>query len=324
VQRQANLLSHSERGFTLIEVLVATSLSVLLFGAIVTVLIGYQRDAQRSTLQNDAQDQARIGVDRIVRELRNVASSRTSPTLIEAAGSYDLVFQTVRAPSGSNAAGISRVRYCLPPDPSPGSGATEVLMVQTETWTTSTVPANPWTTGTACPYTPGSLPSGASVSSRRLASNVMNRYAGAARPAFSYYPSASSLSTITSIGIDLFVDAKANLPPAETELRSSAFLRNQNQTPIASFTATSTGGGHVLLNGGGSSDPDGQTITFAWFKVTGSPTSPCSASQSGCTLIGSTGLFDWRPGATGTYTVELVVTDPGGLTAYQRQSVVVT
>jgi hypothetical protein len=41
-------------------------------------------------------------------------------------------------------------------------------------------------------------------------------------------------------------------------------------------------------------------------------------------LIGSTGLFDWRPGTTGTYTVELVVTDPGGLTAYQRQSVVVT
>ena len=186
-------------------------------------------------------------------------------------------------------------------------------MVQTETWNTASAPANPWIGQTACPYTPGSLPAGASLSSRVLVDHITNRFAGVDRTAFTYYPGISDLGTITAIGIDLFVDASTTQPPAATELRSGVFLRNQNQQPIASFTATATGGGHVLLNAGGSSDPDGQTFTIAWFNVTGGAN----------TAIGSTGLLDWKPGP-GTYSVKLQITDPGGLVATQTQTVVVS
>ncbi len=316
MQRQAELLN-AQRGFSLVEVLIGMTLGVVVLVAITTVLINYQQDAARSNRQLDAQQQARVAVDRIVRELRNVASSRTNPTLVETASPYDLTFQTVGTASGSNTAGIKRVRYCIPADPTPGSSANQVLTVQTETWNTSTVPANPWLpTGgiyPACPFTPGSLPSGAAVSNDRIASKVMNRRAGADRPAFTYtYGVAGNLATITNVGIQLFVDVDPALPPAETSLRSAAFLRNQNQPPVASFTATATGGGHLLLNGGGSSDADGSSLTYAWTNVTGGAN----------TGFASTGLYDWRPGA-GTYSVKLTVTDPGGLSATQTQTVVV-
>jgi prepilin-type N-terminal cleavage/methylation domain-containing protein len=316
LQRQADILS-AQRGFTLIELLVGITLSTIIFVAITTVLINFQQDTARAERQLSAQDQARVAVDRIVRELRSVASSRTSPTLIEAASPYDMTFQTVGAPSGSNTSGIMRVRYCLPADPAPGAAANQVLTVQRETWTTSTVPANPWgPSGSgvypACPSSP-TPPSGASISTNRVAERVMNRRAGGTRAAFTYtYGTPGNLATITGVGVQLFVDADPSRSPGETSLRSFAFLRNQNQPPVASFSATSTGAGHVLLNAGGSSDADGSTLTFAWTNVTGGAN----------TAIGSTGYFDWRPGA-GTYSVKLTVTDPGGLSATQTQTVTV-
>jgi len=308
----------NERGFTLIELMIAMTLSLVVFGLIGTSLVAYQKNSGRTTRQNDSQDQARTAVDRMVRELRNVASSRATPTLIESAGSYDLVFQTIgRAPpaGSANSTNTQRVRYCLPPDPAPGNPAKEVLMVQTETWTTAATPANPWAPSAgvspACPHTPGSLPAGASVSTARLAENVTNRYAGENRAAFSY--DSATLAQITTVGIDLFVDADVEQSPEEIQLRSAAFLRNQNQPPVASFTASATGAGHVLLNAGASSDPDNQAITFKWYRVVGATR----------TQIGTTGLLDWAPGA-GTYSVELDVTDSGGLLSTQTKSVVVS
>lgn len=308
----------NERGLTFVELLIAVAMSLVVFGLVATTLVAYQNDAERTIRQNDSQDQARTAIDRIVHDTRNVASYRTTPTLIESAGSYDLVFQTISAttpPGGSlNTTGINRVRYCLPPDPGSGTAANQVLIQQTETWTTSAVPANPWPitggTSTACPSTPA-VPAGAAISTSRLSEDVMNRFAGASRPAFTY--DSSTLSQITTVGIDLFIDASTTEPPAETQLRSAAFLRNQNQAPVVSFTATPTGSGHLLLNGGGSSDPDNQQLTYRWFRVVG--TTP--------TEIGTSGLLDWAPGA-GTHTVRLQVTDPGGLSSTEDRTVAVS
>jgi hypothetical protein len=316
LQWQAEFLRR-EQGVTLAEILVAVSLSVIVLVAISTVLINYQADAQRTSMQSDAQDNARVAIDRIVRELRSIASSRTAPTLVESAGPYDLTFQTVGTPSGSNPSGIKRVRYCLRADPSPGSAANRVLTVQTESWTTSTAPANPWApTGgvyPACPFTPSSPPAGTTFTTNRVADKVVNRYAGADRPAFTYtYASPGNVATISSIGVNLYVDVDPGEAPGETQLRSSAFLRNQSQAPVASFTATATGGGHVLLNAGGSGDADGTSVTYAWTNVTGGAN----------TAIATTGFYDWHPGA-GTYSVKLTVTDPGGLSSSQTQEVIV-
>jgi len=315
LQRQADLLS-TERGFTLVELLVGISIAIPVLIGITTVLINYQQDAARTERQTSAQDRARVAIDRLVRQLRNVASSRTNPTLIETASPYDMTFQTVGAANGSNTSGITRVRYCIPADASPGTAANQVLIAQTESWSSPTVPANPWApTGSvypACPYSP-TPPTGATISTNRLAEKVMNRRAGANRPAFTFtYGAAGNVSTITGVGVELFVDADPNRTPAETSLRSSAFLRNQNQLPVASFTATPTGSGHVLLNAGGSSDADGSSLTYTWTNVTG----------GGNTALASTGFYDWMPGA-GTYSVKLTVTDPGGLSASQTQTVTV-
>jgi type II secretory pathway pseudopilin PulG len=315
LQRQADVLTDS-RGFTLVEILVGIALSVGVFTVITTVLINFQQDTQRTSMQSEAQDRARVAIDQIVRQLRNIASVRTAPTLIESAGPYDLTFQTVGTASGSNTAGITRVRYCLPADPSPGNAANRVLTVQTEAWNTSTVPANPWgpTGGVypACPYTP-TAPAGASFSANRIADKVVNRYAGADRPMFTYtYATPGNIATISAVGVNLFVDIDTARPPLESQVRSSAFLRNQSQAPVAAFTATATGGGHVLLNGGGSSDADGSTVTYTWTNVTGGAN----------TQIATTGFYDWRPGA-GTYSVKLTVTDPGGLASSSTQVVTV-
>lgn len=309
----------NERGLTMVELLVTTAMALVVFGLVGTSLVAFQNDSKTSTRRNDSQDQARTAIDRIVRELRNVASSRTAPSLIEGAGAYDLVFQAIgpTTPAGSslNKTGLIRVRYCLPPDPAPGSSTRQVVIRQQESWTTVAAPVNPWpisgSTSTTCPLAPASVPAGASVTTATLAGNVTNRRAGANRPAFTY--DSVTLSQVTSVGIGLYVDEDPKLAPVETSLRSAAFLRNQNQAPVAQFTPTATGAGHVLLNGGGSSDPDNQAITYQWFKVVGTTS----------TSIGTTGLLDWAPGA-GTYTVKLLITDSGGLSNTQTQTVVVS
>lgn len=305
----------NERGFTLVELMVAMTMSLIVFGLIGTSLVAYQKNSARTTRQNDSQDQARIAIDRIVRELRNVAGLRATPTLIESAGPYDIVFQTVgrTAPAGgsANSTGTQRVRYCLPADPAPGAASKEVLIVQTQTWTTATAPANPWPVSGGVSPTCPSTPSGGSVTTARLAESVTNRYAGEDRPAFTF--DSTTLSQITSVGINLFVDGDVNQSPEEIQLRSAAFIRNQNQPPVASFTASPTGAGHVLLNAGASSDPDNQPITFKWYRVNGTTR----------TQIGTSGLLDYAPGA-GTYSIELEVTDSGGLVSKQTKTVVIS
>ena len=142
-------------GFTLVELLVAMAMSLIVFSATLTILDSYLRQSAAATKRFDAQDQARLAVDRIVRDLRNVSSPLTTPKLLERATPYDVVFQTIGTPSGANVSGIQRVRYCIPQDTSTGSASQERLIAQTQTWTTSTPTANPWTSDPsqtiACP-----------------------------------------------------------------------------------------------------------------------------------------------------------------------------
>jgi prepilin-type N-terminal cleavage/methylation domain-containing protein len=98
-------------GFTLIELLVAMAASLVVFGATLSILDSYLHQSSAATKRFDAQDQARIAVDRIVRDLRNVSSPLRTPKLLERATPYDLVFQTIGTPSGANVSGIKRVRY---------------------------------------------------------------------------------------------------------------------------------------------------------------------------------------------------------------------
>jgi prepilin-type N-terminal cleavage/methylation domain-containing protein len=315
-----------QEGFTLVELLVAMVLSMVVFGATLTILDAYNNQSAISTQLNDAQDRARTGIDRIVWGLRNIASPLTTPKLLERATPYDIVFQTVgpqqyqtvQGQQVGNVSGDERVRYCLPND-SPASSSTEVVHVETQTWNTSTPPASPWssdpTVTLPCPDTP--LPSGVSLST--AATGVTNRYSGSvSHPVFSYNNGtldpgnlipAADLPKVTSVQIDMFVNPTPTYKTFHDpgfELRSSAFLRNQTHAPVAQFTSTSTGGGGVLLNGGTSYSPDGYSLLYNWACVS-------SGCPDASALAASTdGLVPWHPGP-GTYQVQLTVTDPNGL-----------
>jgi prepilin-type N-terminal cleavage/methylation domain-containing protein len=297
-------------GFTLIEVLVATTMSLVIFGATLSILVAFTNGATASTDRNDAQDRARLTIDLISRQLRNIASPISSPKLIERATPYDLIFQTVNSPNGSNTTGAERVRYCIPNDTSTGNASDEVLIEQTQTWTTSTPPSIPW--GANCPDT--------TSSQAVVIPYVTNRYLGRTdRPAFTYNDGTapSDLTDITTVQMDIFVNPTPTVTAAEAELRSAVYLRNELRAPVASFTDTPTGGGGVLLNAGPSYSPDGAALSYSW-----SCTSTVCPSSS--TLTGSSnGLIDWVPGA-GTYTVQLTITDSTGLTDTTSQQVTVT
>ncbi|HXE44018.1 MAG TPA: prepilin-type N-terminal cleavage/methylation domain-containing protein [Conexibacter sp.] len=315
-------------GFTLVELLVAMVLALVVFGASLTLLDSYLRQSGAAAKRLDAQDQARLAVDRIVHDLRNVSSPLTTPKLLERATPYDVVFQTIGTPSGTNVSGIERVRYCVPQDSTTGTASQEVLVAQTQTWTTSTPSADPWISDPsqtiACPdltFTPASGQAVYAV----IAQSIMNRYQQTSSyPAFSFNDgldsnsvAATDLPQISTIQINLRVNPTPSLSGATTQVQSAAYLRNKQHSPVAQFTYTATGGGGVILNAGQSYSPDNEQLSYAWACTS----SPCPSASA--LSIASNGLVSWRPGA-GTYTVALTVTDQTGVQTTTTQQVTVT
>ena len=316
-------------GFTLVELLVAMVISLIVFSATLTILDSFLRQSSAATKRLDAQDQARIAVDRIVRDLRNVSSPLTTPKLLERATPYDVVFQTIGTPSDSNVSGVERVRYCIPQDTSAGSASQEKLIAQTQTWTTSAAAADPWTSDPtqtiACPdltFTPAAGQPVYTVA----AQSVVNRYRQAtAYPAFSFNNgldgnsvAAGDLPQISTIQINLRVNPTPSLSGATTQIQSAAYLRNKQHAPVAQFTYSATGNGGVILNAGQSYSPDDEQLSYAWACTL---PSPCPSSST--LAIASNGLVSWKPGA-GSYTVELTVTDQSGVLTRTSQTVTVT
>jgi prepilin-type N-terminal cleavage/methylation domain-containing protein len=281
-------LVRDQDGLTLVELLVAAVLLVVVLTAAVRPLNAFERQSRTSNQRNDAQARARQTMDRMARELRNVAGQTQ---FIEKATSSDLVFQTVdplNGPSGTNNADVERVRYCL--DSSNASNG--VLWKQTQTWTSTSPPTLPSTT---------SCPDSAWPTQRVVAENVMN----GSRAVWTY--NTSTLTDITWIHIDLYVDVSNSTRPGESQLSSGVYLRNQNKAPTASFTATATGNKHVQLNGAASSDPEGGGLSFAWFD--------------GSTQIGTGQTCDCIALATGNRTIMLQVTDQSGLATTATKTV---
>jgi type II secretory pathway pseudopilin PulG len=271
-----------EHGFTVVELSVAMTIMIIVLGATLAPFEFFQRGARKNNEQNQAQDAARLAMARLVRDARNVAGQSQ---YIERATGSDLVFQTVdgsSSPGGTNNANIERVRYCL-------NTGTGVLWRQVQTWTTSSPPTLPSTT---------SCPDSAWPTQTKAASNIRN----GSRAVFSY--DSGTPTNVTSIDLTVYVDVDPTRSPPESELTSSAYLRNQNQAPVGSFTATPTGGGKVQLNGSGSYDPEGGALTYKWYD---------GSTFSGATQIGTGQNCTCTAGGTGTRTIWLQVTDPSGL-----------
>src|SRR4051812_28806822 len=128
----------AERGFTLVEVLLASSLMIVVLAATLTVFDQFVSTSNRNTAQNDAQDSARFSIDQVSRQLRNLAlPTPQSPNSIDYASSTDLVFKTADP-------GRRRVRYCLQTSGSPYSQSNGALWLEVQQGSVgSTDPALP-------------------------------------------------------------------------------------------------------------------------------------------------------------------------------------
>lgn len=307
-----------ESGFSLIELLVGMTMMLIVFGAVLLVLQVFQKDYKSDQARNEAQASARTTIDRLSRDLRNVASPVGGVTSsLQRATPYDLIFQTVSGGSVVSSADPSNqvwVRYCVGAD---SSGKMNDLYreVDPPATPTSALPAMPTTT--ACPGATTSWPT-----QTVLVPYVTNTTDSPAHALFTcgsptvagnLCPTgATSTSSIKTVEADIFV-----LPPSapkEVEITGGIDLRNNLLAPVAGFSVTEISG-HVWLDGSSSYDPNGQALTYQWYRdgsaLSGGTTvqfdagivCPSTSWSSNCTYVSGT-----------SHTFQLVVSDTAGLT----------
>ena len=263
----------SEEGFTLVEVLIAAVLMIIVLGATLTALTSFQKNTATNQRQNDGQDQARSTLDLIARDLRNLASPVLErPEAIDRNLPLDLIVQSEgRGTGGSlNARNTMRVRFCLAPDGK--------LYRSIQTWTTAAIPNAPATTD--CPGTGW-------TTNTVVAENVVN----GTRPIFTY--NAVGLQDITEVSATLFVDVNPGTTPAETQLETSVYLRNQNRAPTALFSVEVVNTS-ILLNASESTDPEEKAMIYSW-KIDN--------------VAAGSGILLTKPVTAGNHTVRLDVSD---------------
>ena len=312
-----------ESGMSLAEVLTAMVIGLALLGGVLTTFNSFYQADHENNKRNDTTELARNALDTQVRQLRNLAKRVQSP-VIDTLASYDLIFQT-SDPSRT------WVRYCLNTD-APASTERARLwtaeLAVAASATTSPVTASMRTT---CPGTGWSR-------TEVVADYVTNRRGGRDRPMFAYtcitgtascISSAATYDQVVNIGSLLFVDTSPGTGPAELRVASGVYLRNQNQAPVAAFVVSrGSASRNIVLNASGSTDYEGRTMDYYWFK----DTMPAQASidcahptvtgNGPRTLWGSSGYlgegitlshtFPSGDGAAGsTRNIGLVVCDPG-------------
>jgi prepilin-type N-terminal cleavage/methylation domain-containing protein len=276
-----------ESGFTLVELLISAALMTVILLATLSVTDAFQRHSVEARVRLDSRDDVRTATDRIAKRIRPVIEAPNG--MVELAGATDLVYQVVggTAPGGTdtNKNGAQRLRYCL--------NTTDGKVYRQQTTWTGAAPALP-TQPQPCPST------AYATTGTVLAQAVSN----GARPLFTYdfRNGSTDLGDVTGLTVSLFVDANGSRPPGEAGLTTSIALRNTNQAPTAAFTDAVVNG-HILANASSSADPEGASLTYAWF-VDGATT---AASNDVRLDVG--GLLRGS-----THTVELEVTDSGGLT----------
>ncbi|MEJ7893114.1 MAG: prepilin-type N-terminal cleavage/methylation domain-containing protein [Solirubrobacteraceae bacterium] len=312
-----------QAGFALTELLVVMMIGSLLLGATLFTFARFVTNSNTNDARNDSVEQARRALDVEARQLRSLAKRRPDSTVavLDTVTADDLIFQT----SDSNR---TWVRYCLnTSDPANGT-----LYQQTQTLSVAAA-ATPITPAmrSGCPSVGGAWDRTVNV-----ATNVVNRVGGRNQPLFSYRcagggtactASTAAFDAIIGVNSQLFIDTTPAREPAEERVQTGVFLRNQNQAPVAAFTATALTGSPrtVLLNASGSTDYEQRTLTYYWFMGTLPPAASIRCDQPGDlsatslwggTLIGR-GVslqYTW-PGtspASGTgQTVGVVACDPG-------------
>jgi prepilin-type N-terminal cleavage/methylation domain-containing protein len=271
-----------ERGFTLVELLVGMAISLIVMGASLTAFESFNRAERDNDARNDTAEVARTALDIQARQLRNLAKRIASP-VIDTLGPYDIIFQT------SDPA-RTWVRYCLDTTTSPAS--TQRARLWTSEYAVASASTSaPVTTGmrSACPGTGW-------TSTNVVADFITNKRPGFDRPIFQYGCTVGTACTATSATYDqvvsmtaqLFVDTTPGTGPSELQVATGVFLRNQNQAPVATFAWTKSSTSRtIVLNAAGSTDYEGRTLDFYWFKTNLPATSSVDCAHPTVTGTGS-------------------------------------
>lgn len=270
----------------LVELLVVVVLSSVVLGATLTTFTQFEQNTGVNQRQNEAQEQVRVGIAGVARELRNLASPTDErPFAVVRASGSDLVFQSVRGTT------TRRVRYCV--DTTAHRLWRQVQLLPFSDPSSSACPDASW------------------GSQRTAIGNVVN----GSRPVFHY--NVEDPLGITEISTTVWVDVNPGVEPIETSLQTSIFLRNQNRSPTAIATADLSGSS-VILNGSESFDPEGRSLRFFWYDDATTDNSPICGNlpsevpQTGC--VGTGIVTTYTPPAPGPRNIVLVVADPAGLT----------
>jgi type II secretory pathway pseudopilin PulG len=310
-----------EDGFTMVELLLVCVISLIIFGATLTAWLSVVRANGAADRQRDNVETARLAMDRATRQLRNLANP-TGPGIptIDRATDYDLIFQTSDPAK-------TWVRYCLQTS---GGGASVLWEAESSAKFVTDEMRD------SCPGATGGPPAGWQTA-RMVVTGVTNQAGGVDRNVFDYRCAVGSPSAcpvdddeytkVTTIGIDLWVDAVPGDSAREMHVSSGVFLRNQNEAPTAAATvAPLDTPRRVLFNGGGSSDPEGRTLEYFWFDK--DPTTlpeltstTCNAPFPSAVWQGVTFNKLFPAGVSSPQTYYLVVRDPGCLISTTSQSV---
>jgi prepilin-type N-terminal cleavage/methylation domain-containing protein len=191
VTRPAPRVHRRDDGFTLVEILVAMTISLLVLFAVLTTLDIFDSTAGQQSRDTDANERIRSTVDATVRDLRSAASvTRAQPN--------DLVYAV---PASSTASTYRRL--CLDPSGRLSAGESKTV-------------ADP---GPSCPSTVSGWTGG------RIAE--MKALNGASRPMFDYDGAASSSAPgkVRAVGISISLDSGAAGRKGSSTLRASAVVR---------------------------------------------------------------------------------------------------
>lgn len=301
----------AEAGFSLPEVLIAMTIMLVIMTATLTSLDSFRTNQKVDERRTEAQDTLRRGMDQLERQLRNLATPATDLRSIERAQRTDLVFQTADPQK-------RWVRYCIDITDAliPSGGAS--LWYQVSNVGSVTPPA-----ASGCPGTGW-------TSTTSVGASVVNARDALNRPVFTYnWPrdpvSGAEITTdtaaITRIRTELWVDTNPGASPAEQRLSSGAYLRNQNQVPLPSFTFNAVG---RTLNASATVDHEGRRLNYHWYQDTAAVTPPvgCAPPDPAPANYLGFGVVQRLPATvTSPRTVTLCVVDPGDLQATTSRTV---